>query len=198
MRRPASAPLTAAVMLAAGLLLVGCTPAAAPDPSSSPGASTSPSASSSAAPVALPGCDAIYSAGVIATLESEGREPEGDISEPYQGGWGTLDAGLEALLAAIDERVSCTWVLPASESGSTTSVARLHEATRTAVLDALATAGFAAMPVDGGELWTYRFEDDFITYTEAHVITETLWIGSVYTFGDAQTLTLDAAALLLP
>lgn len=188
------------VGLALGLLiaLTGCTPSAAPEPSASATAIASATASPAPAPVALPACDAIYSPELVATLEADGREPQGDVSSPGAGGWGTLDPGLETLLAALDERVSCTWILPASESGSTTSVARLDEASRTALLDALGTAGFTATPIDGGELWTIAVEEEFITYTEAHLVSATLWVGSLYTFGDAQTLTLDAAALLLP
>lgn len=182
------------------LALAGCVPGAAPDPTSSPAASASPSASASPAPspVALPECDAIYSPALVTTLEADGREPQGDVSGPGTGGWGTLDPALERLLVSIDERVSCTWILPASESGSTTSIARLDDANRTSLLDTLATAGYTATPIDGGELWTIAVEEEFITYTEAHLVTTTLWIGSLYTFGDAQTLTLDAAALLLP
>lgn len=202
MRRPALT--SAALALTLMLLVSGCAPAAAPEPadtapssaSGSPGPSTP--ASPSAEPVALPTCETLYSPAAVAALESEGRELQGDISAPGSGGWGTLDPDLESQFAAIDERVSCTWILPASESGSTTSVARLDGATRTAVLGALASAGFTATPADGSELWTLRVEGEFITYTEAHLVTDTLWIGSVYTFGDAQTLTLDAAAQLLP
>lgn len=206
MRRDHSAApvLTAALApgLAIGLLIAlsGCVPTPAPEASTSPSASASASATiePAPAPVALPACDGIYSPTLVAALESEGREPQGDVSAPGAGGWATLDPALEALLASIDERVSCTWILPASESGSTTSVARLDDAARTAVLAALAAAGFSATPVDGGELWTITVVEEFITYTEAHLITESLWVGCLYTFGDAQTLTLDAAALLLP
>lgn len=206
--RPASGPARRSALWSIGLTLTllvalaGCTPAAAPAPSGSPSASPSASGSTSASPtptpVALPGCDTIYSPALVTALEADGRESQGDVSAPGAGGWGTLDPALEALLTSIDERVSCTWILPASESGSTTSVARLDAATRVAVLDALATAGFTATPIDGGELWTIAVEEEFITYTETHLISETLWVGSLYTFGDAQTLTLDAAALLLP
>lgn len=197
---PIRRPALGSVGLALGILiaLTGCTPAAAPEPSVSATASASTTASPTPTPVALPACDAIYSPALVTTLEADGREAQGDVSSPGAGGWGTLDPALETLLAAIDERVSCTWILPASESGSTTSVARLDDANRTALLDALATAGYTATPIDGGELWTIAVEEEFITYTEAHLVSATLWVGSLYTFGDAQTLTLDAAALLLP
>lgn len=206
MPRPARRPARRSALWSTGLAvtlvvaLAGCAPAAAPEPtgSSTPSASASAGASPSSTPVALPGCDTIYSPALVTALEADSRESQGDVSAPGAGGWATLDPALEALLASIGERVSCTWILPASESGSTTSVARLDAPTRVAVLDALATAGFTATPIDGGELWTIAVEEEFITYTEAHLISETLWIGSLYTFGDAQTLTLDAAALLLP
>ena len=186
------------------LALSGCAPEAEPDgaPSVEPTASE-PSASSEPSepapePITLPGCDDIYSPALVAALEAEGRTSEGDVSTPGGGGWGTFDVGIETILASIDERVSCTWIYPASESGSTTSIAVLDGASRTALIAALAGAGFTASTAPSGDLYTLAVEEEFITYTEAHLLTADLWFASAYSFGDATTLTLDAAAQLLP
>ncbi|MBX9471203.1 hypothetical protein [Microcella sp.] len=183
------------------LALSGCAPETEPDaePSAEPSA-IEPSASSEPAPepIVLPGCDDIYSPALVAALEGEGRTSEGDVSTPGGGGWGTFDVGIETILAAIDARVSCTWILPASESGSTTSIAVLDGVSRTALIAALAGAGFTASTTPSGDLYTLAVEEEFITYTEAHLLTSDLWFGSAYSFGDATVLTLDAAAELLP
>ena len=183
------------------LALSGCAPEAEPDAAPSVEASASEPVETStpaAEPIALPGCDNIYSPALVAALEGEGRTSEGDVSTPGGGGWGTLDVGVETILAAIDERVSCTWIYPASESGSTTSIAVLDGASRTALIAALAGAGFTASTAPSGDLYTLSVEEEFITYTEAHLLTADLWFASAYSFGDATALTLDAAAQLLP
>lgn len=194
--------------LAITLLTAGCvplvpqglfgTPAASESASENPSNGASPSPSLTAPPVALPTCETMYSAALVGALTADGREPQNDVSAPYQGGWGTLDPGLQTLLASIDERVSCTWILPASESGSSTTIARLDDASRATLLGALASTGYTSTATADGELWTLFVEDEFIVYTEAHLVTDSLWIGSFFSFGDAETLTLDAAAQLLP
>lgn len=197
--RHLSSSALVALVIAVGA--AGCTPST-PAPSASPTASEAPtetpSASPTVEPIALPDCDSIYSAGLVASLTAEGREPLGDVSGPGMGGWGTGDATLEGILSAIPERVSCTWVLPATESGSTTSIARIDEATRTTVISTLSAAGFSASVVPGGDLYTIAVEFEVGSYNETHLITDELWIMSYYSGGGSQTLTLDAAALLLP
>jgi hypothetical protein len=191
-------------MLAAALTLLlavaGCTGAPPVEPSEQPSSSASPEPSETTAPepIVLPDCDSIYSPALVASLEAEGRTPEGDTSTPGGGGWGTFDVGIETILAAIDDRISCTWILPASESGSTTSIAVLDDASRTALIAALAGAGFTASTAPSGDLYSIAVEEEFITYTETHLLTAELWFASAYSFGDATTLTLDAAAELLP
>lgn len=183
------------------LVLSGCTPEPPPDadPSVEPSSSEPAEPSEPAVePITLPDCDGIYSPALVASLEAEGRTSEGDVSTPGGGGWGTFDVGIETILAAIDDRLSCTWTLPASESGSSTSIAVLDDASRTALIAALAAAGFTASTAPSGDLYTLAVEEEFITYTEAHLLTADLWFASAYGFGDATALTLDAAAQLLP
>lgn len=186
--------------LTAVLALSACTPD--PEPAATPTASPSVTASESAAPTApaisLPDCDSIYSPALVAALQAEGRTAEGDVSAPGGGGWGTFDVGVETILAALPDAVHCTWILPASESGSTTSIAVLDDASRTALVAAFASGGFVASTAPGGDLYSITVEEEFITYTESHLLTAEVWIASAYAFGDASTLTLDAAAQLLP
>lgn len=183
-------------------MLAACVPAAVDEPAASPSA-TSPSAEDSPSPsaqpgTALPDCATVYSPALVASLEAENRESQGDVSDDGPGGWGTADPAIEALLAALPERVSCTWILPTSESGSTTSVAVLDDATRTSLLARFAAAGFAASTAPSGDIYTLAVEDEFGSYTETHLLSEQLWITSVYFGGDATALTLDAAATVLP
>ena len=188
------------------LALVGCTPTPAPELGASPSASASPSGSPSEEPtvapdpepIALPDCATIYSPAVVASLTGEGRTSLGDVSGPGMGGWGTSDATLEGILASIADRISCTWILPATESGSTTSIARLDDATRTAVIAALTAGGYTASVTPDGDLYSIDVELEIGTYNESHLLTDEFWFLSYFSGGTAQTLTLNAAAQLLP
>lgn len=183
------------------LVLAGCTPEPPPaaDPSVEPSASEpAEPVEPSAEPVTLPDCDTIYSPAMVAALTAESRTNEGDVSALGPGGLGSFDEGIQAILSAVDESVHCTWILPASESGSTTSIALLDDATRTALVAALATAGFTASTTASGDLYTIAVEKEFGSYTESHLLTAEVWFASAYAHGDAEALTLDAAAQLLP
>lgn len=201
--RPAlvSAPATLLVVVLAAVL-AGCTPTpvpvASPTPTESAVESEAPSLTPMPEPLAIPDCADIYSASVVATLTSEGRTSSGDVSSPDMGGWGTYDPSIQAILAAIPERVSCTWILPASESGSTTSIARLDAASRTTLVTAFGAGGFIASTTPDGERYTIEVETEVGSYTETHLLTAEFWIGSVYSGGDSALLTGDATAQLLP
>ncbi|MFN4001473.1 hypothetical protein [Microcella sp.] len=187
--------LTATLLLT--LVMVGCTPTPAAEPSAAPTASSAEPSStptSTPQPIALPDCDTIYSDAVVASLTGEGRSLLGDVSGPGMGGWGTADDSIEAILSAIPERVSCTWVLPATESGSTTSIARLDEATRTTLIDAFTAAGY----VVDGTLFEIEVDSEIGSYNETHILADGFWIGSYFSGGDSATLTSDALAQLLP
>ncbi len=203
MLRPPIAPVALIVAVLA-VSLAGCvpTPEATPSASPSESPSSSESATSSATPtpepIALPDCAGIYSPALVANLTGEGRTSSGDVSGPGMGGWGTADTSLQGLLASISDRVSCTWILPATESGSTTSIARLDAATRTAVVSALTAGGYTASTIPEGELYSIDVELEIGTYNESHLLTDELWFASFFSGGQSQTLTLDAATLLLP
>lgn len=179
------------------IVLSGCTPE--PEPDVDPSVEASPSESAEAStpavePIALPDCDSIYSPAVVTALTGEGRSSLGDVSAPGMGGWGTGEPSVEAILAAIDERVSCTWILPATESGSTTSVARLDDASRASLVAAFGAAGFTAT----GDRFTIEVESEVGSYNETHVFADEFWIGSFFSGGDSALLTDDAAEQLLP
>ncbi len=199
-RRPLSTIAFLTLAIAVTATISGCVPPPAPttSPTPTPTASTTPSATPTVEPLALPECGDIYSAALVATLTAEGRTPLGDVSGPGMGGWGTGNPTLEGILSAIPDRVSCTWILPASESGSTTSIARLDETTTTAVIGALTAGGYTPSTVPGGDLYTISVEFEVGSYNETHLITEEFWFTSYYSGGQSQTLTLDAAAQLLP
>lgn len=202
LRTPLSTAALIALALVASATIAGCTPTPAPTASPSATASEEPSStpSESAEPevVAIPDCDTIYSVALVASLTAEGRTPLGDVSAPGMGGWGTGDPALEGILSAIPDRVSCTWILPATESGSTTSIARLDAATSATVVATLTAAGYAASTVPGGDLYTIDVSLEIGSYNETHLITDDLWFTTYYSGGQSQTLTLDAASLLLP
>lgn len=199
-RTSLSTAVAVAVTLAVTATIAGCVPTPTPtaSPTPTPSESTTPSPTPTVEPIALPECDDIYSAGLVATLTAEGRTPLGDASGPGMGGWGTGDPTLEGILSAIPDRVSCTWILPASESGSTTSIARLDETTTAAVVGALTAGGYTPSTVPGGDLYTISVEFEIGSYNETHLITDEFWFTSYYSGGQSQTLTLDAAAQLLP
>ena len=183
--------------LMALLVLSGCTPEPSPEASPSVEPSSSEPAEPSEPPVepiVLPDCDSIYSPAVVAMLTGEGRTSLGDVSAPGMGGWGTGEPTIEAILADIDERVSCTWILPASESGSTTSIARLDDATRTELVAAFTAAGYVA----DGDLFEIEVDSVVGSSNETHLLTEEFWIGSSFSGGDSALLTGDARDQLLP
>lgn len=198
------AALTAAALLA----IAGC---AGPDPNAPP---SSPDAPASASPtpdadagtdpgdgdtddiVVLPTCDDIYSPDLVAELTDEGRESLGDTAAAGAGGWGSGDAVLVALLQGAMERVSCSWILPFSESGSTTTIIRIDDATAEFVAEHLTdTAGFTETSALGGQLYTLEVDGDF-PYSEAHLIVDGLLVATEAFGGDAEPLTLDAGTQL--
>jgi hypothetical protein len=191
---------------AALFVVAGC---AGPDPDALPSSPDAP-ASSSPSPdatdstgddgaadlVALPTCDDIYSPDLIAELSDEGRDSLGDTAAAGAGGWGSGDAVLVALLQGAMERVSCSWILPFSESGSTTSIIRVDDATAAFLDEHLTdTAGFSPTSALGGTLYTLDVEGDF-PYSEAHLIVGGLLVATEAFGGDAEPLTLDAGAQL--
>lgn len=159
----------------------------------------------------LPTCDSLYSASQNATLLDQVRVNQGDTSDGDYG-YGTVNRELVGLLKTVrnDLRLSCTWYLPASESVSVTSVAIIDPEVEASVIRSLTDAGTAQQSsVGGGTLWTIDSttsdeSSDYIA-TEAHFLapvacpsslaetTCIAWITTNYSFGQAETLTVDAA-----
>lgn len=198
MRRSSISRVTAALALAfVAVTTAGCAPTPEPVESATPTASTSTSASPSSTPtsepLALPDCLSIYSPALVASLTAEGREPLPDLDA---GLGGTLDPAVRLVLDGLAESVSCGWILPASESGSTTTIAVIDASARAALEAAFAASGFTASTALGGTLYSLDVDEEFLTYRESHLLVDDFWIGSFFTFGDAESLTLDAAAQL--
>lgn len=158
----------------------------------------------------IPSCDALFSASQTSALTDQSRVNIGDTSEG-DFGYGTTNPELVGLLKSIrsDLRISCTWYLPASESVSVTSVAVVIPEDAAAVTAALGAAGATEQETGGGVLWnidstTSDESADYIA-TESHFLVPvpcpsslaetscTAWFSTNYAFGQAETLTLDAA-----
>jgi len=158
----------------------------------------------------IPTCDELFSAEQTGALIAQERVNMGDTSEGDYG-YGTTNPELVGLLKNVrtDLRISCTWYLPASESGSVTSLAVVNPDEAAAVSAALESLGATQQETGGGVLWnidstTPDESADYIA-TEAHFLASVLcpsslaetsctaWVSTNYAFGQAETLTLDAA-----
>lgn len=163
--------------------------------------------------LAVPTCDSLYSTELTATLQNAGRTNDGDTSEG-DFGWGTTNVDLVSVLKNVrrDLRVSCTWYLPASESASVTSVAIIGGDAESDIRGFLQEVSSSTTDIGGGTLWnidstTSDVSPDFIA-TESHFVTEVpcpssladtscaVWVTTNYSFGEAETLTVDAATQL--
>lgn len=160
--------------------------------------------------ITVPACDALYSPEQTQELLDQERVGLGDTSEGNYG-YGSTNQDLVALLKGVrqDLRISCTWYLPASESVSVTSVSIIGSETEGEVKAALATANAVQEAAGSGDLWiideAYSEEAGDYIATEAHYVAEVpcpssladtrcaVWITTNYAFGQARTLTVDAA-----
>jgi len=185
------------------------------DPTDSNGASeeVSPEQGSTNGDFALPACDTLYSTETSTALLNEVRVPYGETSEG-DFGYGTTNLDLVKILQGIrsDLRISCTWALQASESGSVTSAAVITADVQQDVRRLLAAAGGSGEEIGGGFAWTVESPLSAISpdleVTEVHYLASIicpasvadeacfLWVSTNYTFGSARDLTLDAAANL--
>ncbi len=182
------------------LALSGCAPETEPtgapsiEPSASEPSESSDPSEPAPEPIVLPDCDTMYSPAMVETLVSESRLRDAvGVSSP-----GSLDDRVSALFDSLVRSVSCGWYLPASESGSTTTIAVIDDAARTELEAAFAAGGFSAATTAEGELYSIRVEEEFITYEESHLLFDDVWIGTLYVGGSAEPLTLDAYAQSFP
>jgi hypothetical protein len=161
----------------------------------------------------VPDCQTMYSAGVLAAFTDEGREliPQ-DPAAGY--GWGSVNQDLVTILQNVrsDLTVSCTWYLPASESGSTTTVAIIASELLPDIESALRADQGSRESLGDGTLWkldqtSSNISGDFDA-NETHFLVSTacpaslaepectLWISSTFSFGSSERLTRDAAEVL--
>ncbi|WP_156402002.1 hypothetical protein [Agromyces sp. Soil535] len=173
---------------AALLLLSGCAPSAPGEssPTPSPNPSTPAASESPATPeeLVLPTtCEDLFPESTEAALTAEGLEPLGDTSGAE--GYGASDPSLQAMIEA-NESVSCTWVLPGSERGLSTSVTIVSDADREAVAAALLAAGFAQTSAVG-EYYSMESGGEF-PHTETHALYEDFWVATLDGFGTSASL----------
>jgi hypothetical protein len=161
----------------------------------------------------VPDCTTIYSAGLQAAFAEEGRELIGDRSGSGYG-WGSVNDDLVKILQETrsDLRVSCTWYLPASESGSTTTIAIFASELLPDIEAALTQESASVDNLGGGQLWkldqtSSNLSGDFDA-NESHFLVSTtcpaslaepectLWVASTFSSGSSERLTRDAAETL--
>lgn len=161
----------------------------------------------------VPDCDTVYSTGILSAFADEGREliPQ----DPAAGfGWGSVNQDLVRILQDVrsDLKVSCTWYLPASESGSTTTVAIISSEFLPDIEEALRADSGARESLGEGTLWKLDQTSSNISgefdANETHFLVSTacpaslaepectLWVASTFSFGSSERLTRDAAEVL--
>ncbi len=161
----------------------------------------------------VPDCDTMYSAGVLSAFTDDGRmlapqDPTGGYS------WGSVDQDLVKIFQEVrsDLKVSCTWYQPASESGSTTTVAIISSEFLPDIEEALRDEEASGQPLGEGTLWKLDQTSSNISgefdANETHYLVPTtcpaslaepectLWVASTYSFGSSERLTRDAAEML--
>jgi hypothetical protein len=158
-------------------------------------------------------CESIYSPGQVAAFTDQGREFLD--SEPTGGyGWGTINPDLVTILKDVraDLKVSCTWILPDTESGSTTTLAIVPTERLQEIEDILRLDVSTSQPLGEGTLWKVDQNSSNLSgdyeVNETHFLTAvtcpeslaepecTLWITSTFSFGSSEALTRDAAEVL--
>ena len=189
--------VSAIVVVVLSFSIAGCAPVA--DPAASPSAEPSPSVSvtPSAQPepdLTLPTCDSMFSAELVSALGTEGLVLQPDNRF---GGPSTFDAVLSVVIS-LSESVTCTWVLPNSDTGFTTTVAIVSSTERSDLAAALSAPEFTASAALGGELYSYEYNGEGTYFTESHVIVGDVSVSTTYGSGVAEPLTLDAAGQVLP
>lgn len=186
--------LVAISVFVALMLLSACAPSAPGElsPTPAPSPATPEATESPAAPekLVLPGCDDLFQDSTEAALTAEGLEPFGDTSGPGRGGFGASDPSLQAMIEA-NESVTCTWVLPGSERGLSTSVTIVSDSDSEAVAAALLAAGFTQTSAVG-EHYNMESGGEF-PHTETHALYEDFWVATLDGFGtNASLYTEDA------
>jgi hypothetical protein len=192
-------PRLVTISVFVALLLSACAPSvpgeSTPTPTPSP---TTPAATESpAAPgeLVLPSCDDLFQDSTEAALTAEGLEPFDDTSAPGQGSYGASDPSLQAMIEA-NESVSCTWVLPGSERGLSTSVTIVSDSDSEAVAAALLAAGFTRTSAVG-DYYSMESGGEF-PHTETHALHEDFWVATLDGFGtDASLYTEDAMGTVI-
>jgi hypothetical protein len=161
----------------------------------------------------VPDCASMYSAGLQSAFADDGREPIGDRSGSGYS-WGSVNDDLVKILQEVrsDLRVSCTWVMPASESASTTTIAIFATELLPDIEAALREEEASPESLGDGQLWKLDQTSSSISgefdANETHFLVTTtcpaslaepectLWVATTFSFGSSERLTRDAAEML--
>ncbi|WP_439594010.1 hypothetical protein [Microbacterium sp.] len=183
-RRSARASLVVLLAVVA-LTAAGCVPEPGPTSSSSPSASASSASPTPSAtpteepPAALPAsCDAIYSAGMLATLQAQ----VAPLNDPGITMLSSQNVTALDILASGIPTLRCTWG-PPSERGIATNVSQIDDDQAAAIRDALLQEGFSEEAFEGGSIYRIQQEmitqdDDLVTMGEQHYLAGSQWVST--------------------
>ncbi len=185
------AALVAAVIVMLGVGIVACKPEPSASPSSggtgsptpSSSASTaSPSASATAQPGAdidLPAaCENIYSAEMLASLNAQNPP----LNDPGLTMTSTQNVDALEVLSAGVPTLRCSWG-QGGQAGLATTVSIIDADQSQQLLGALAVAGFACEPLNGGvtcaqQQTVINQDDKMVTIGETHVFRGNGWVAT--------------------
>lgn len=207
--RPASLLRRSALVIAAVVitgLVAGCTATPEPTPTSTgdpspeittlgetPGAFASPSPTTEpVADISIPvRCEDIYSAAMLAILESS--------NPPLNDPGVTMDSTeVPALLDTLRsgaQTLRCSWGLPSSY-GLATNVTVLDDEQAGAVRDALESSGFACGDLAGGTVCRVQQTDEENAFGESHYLRANGWVSTRWINFGPQGYTEDIVATL--
>ena len=188
--------VSAASVLLLVVALTGCVTSAEPEanPTATVSPSETPTPTTETEPqVALPTCETMFSADMVATLAADGLVLQPDN---LFGGPSTFD-GVLNLLNSLSESVTCTWILPNSDLIVTASVATVNSSERTQLDGVLTSEGFTVSEALTGSLYMFEYTGEGTYLREAHLVLDALSFSAQGSSGREDQLTLDAAEQLL-
>lgn len=189
-RLRSSGAAVAGLALLLGVALTACAPEpAAPTPSasaSSPVATPTPTpvatptpTATSAADIQLPAtCEQIYSAAMLASLDSANPP----LNDPGVTMHSTQNAGLLETLSSGIPTLRCSWGTP-SEYGLATNVSIVDAEQASAIRQTLDTSGFGCEEAMNGticriEQKTITLDDKEVTFGETHYLRGNAWVST--------------------
>ncbi|WP_169581470.1 MULTISPECIES: hypothetical protein [Microbacterium] len=188
-RRALRSAATALLLTSAAILTVACQPE--PDPSSTPSGSTSPTAVPTITATPTPietqlpdafqvpgGCEEIYSAEMIATLEADAPP----LNDPGVTMLSTQNVDLIQIIDGGAPTLRCSWGGP-SEYGLATNVTAVDSEQAELIEAELAASGFACESLDDGTICRIEqkgitLDDEEYTSGETHYVGGGGWVST--------------------